>query len=53
MSVLSGVVQCLQCLAGGLSAAIRRHPGPLSSSYNYEIIISNDLYALRNMRIDN
>jgi len=43
MGVLPGLVQYLQCLSEGLSAAICCHPGALSSSSNHEIIISNDL----------
>jgi len=35
----------LHYLAGALSAAICRQPGPLSSRSNHEIIISNDLHG--------
>jgi len=46
MSVLSGLLQYLQYLAGGLSAAICCHTGPISLNSNHEIIISNDLYTI-------
>jgi len=47
MRVLPGPVQNLQCLEGGLPDAICCHRGPLSLSYNHEVIISNGMYIIK------